>query len=62
MWCVKYYEDTEKKRQAAENIFHDKKESIKQHKKEMCVENRTSNIIQQKAKYQETWSWSATDM
>ena len=39
----KYHEDTEKKRQAVEMRYHDKKESIKQYKKQKYLENQTPN-------------------
>ena len=41
----KYHDGPVKKRQALKKRYEDKKESIKQYKKEKCVENRTSNII-----------------
>ena len=48
----KYHEDTEKKIQAVKKR-HDKKETIKQCKKQKYLENPTPKITYQKAKYQE---------
>ena len=49
----KYHEDPEKKLQAVKKRNHDKKETIKECKKQKCQGNPAPKITCQKAKYQE---------
>ena len=45
-----YHENPEKKRQVVKTRCNDKKESVKQYKKEKYVKYQTSNIAYKKAK------------
>ena len=50
---TKYHDDPEKKRQAVKKRNHDKDESVRVYSKEKYLNDQTSKITNQKAKYQE---------